>query len=44
VEVFMSEQIPYEQGKIAISGILELNDSNPEQMMYILNQGEIVNE
>lgn len=44
VEVFMNDKITYDQGKISITGILELNDSNPEQMMYILNSGELVND
>ena len=44
VEVFMNEQTTYVQGKIAISGVLELNDSNPEQMMYILREGELLDE
>ena len=42
VEVFMTEQVDYTQGKISISGELELNDANPEQMMYILNNGKII--
>lgn len=44
VEIFMNDQIDYVQGKISIKGVLELNDSNPEQMMYILNSGELVKE
>lgn len=44
VEVFMNQEVTYVQGKITISGILELNDSNPEQMMYILSSGEIEEE
>jgi hypothetical protein len=44
VEIFMNDQIEYVQGKISITGVLELNDSNPEQMMYILNSGELVKE
>jgi len=44
VEIFMNDQIDYVQGKISITGVLELNDSNPEQMMYILNSGELVKE
>ena len=44
VEVFMNEQTTYVQGKISITGVLELNDANPEQMMYILRDGEILDD
>ena len=43
IEVFLDEQISYVQQKIAISGVLVLNNTNPEQMMYILNNGKVVN-
>lgn len=44
VEVFLKSPETYKQGKLKVKGILELNDKNPDSMMYILNNAEIVDE
>ena len=41
VEVFLKKEATYDEKPIEVKGVLKLNDSNPDQMIYILEQAEI---
>jgi hypothetical protein len=44
VQVFLKKPITYTEKPIEVKGVLLLNDRNPEQMMYILEQAEFLGE
>jgi hypothetical protein len=44
VEVFSKETVTYSEKPIEIQGKLKLNDKNPDQMIYILENVEIIGE
>lgn len=44
VEVFAKETLTYNAKPIEIRGILKLNDKDPEKMIYILEQAELIGE
>jgi len=41
IEVFLKKEVTYDEKPIEVKGVLKLNDSNPDQMIYILDQAEI---
>lgn len=41
VEIFLKQPATYTEKPIQVSGVLKLNDSNPDQMIYVLQQAEI---
>jgi hypothetical protein len=44
VEVFLKEEVFYNDKPIEVRGILKLNNSDPEKMIYILEDAEVVGE
>lgn len=44
VEVFLTKPIPYTDKPVEIKGKLVLNDSNPDQMIYVLVGAEFLGE
>ncbi len=44
VQVFLKKPITYTEKPIEVKGTLLLNDRNPDQMMYILEQAEFLGE
>jgi hypothetical protein len=44
VEVYLKEAISYTEKPIEIKGILKLNDTNPDKMMYVIEQAEFLGE
>lgn len=44
IEVFLKKEISYTDKPMEIKGILKLNDTDPDQMMYILENAELVGE
>ncbi|MCW5910012.1 MAG: hypothetical protein KIT62_03000 [Cyclobacteriaceae bacterium] len=44
VEVFLRKPIPYTDRPVEVKGKLVLNDSNPDQMIYILTDAEFLGE
>lgn len=44
VEVFLTKSIPYTDKPVEIKGKLVLNDSNPDQMIYVLVNAEFLGE
>jgi len=44
VEVFAKESLTFRDKPIEIRGVLKLNDSDPEKMIYILENAEIIGE
>jgi hypothetical protein len=44
IEIFSKEPVTFNEKPIEVRGILKLNDADPEKMIYILEQAEIVGE
>jgi hypothetical protein len=44
IEVYTKESVAFNEKPIEIKGILKLNDKDPEKMIYILEQAEVVGE
>ena len=44
VEVFLKEEIPYSEKPIEVQGILRLNDTDPDKMIYVLENAEVTGE
>ncbi|TXI68104.1 MAG: hypothetical protein E6Q41_04595 [Cyclobacteriaceae bacterium] len=44
VEVFLTKPIPYTDKPVEVKGKLVLNDSNPDQMIYVLKDAEFLGE
>jgi len=44
IEVYTKESVAFNENRIEIKGILKLNDKDPEKMIYILEQAEVVGE
>jgi hypothetical protein len=44
IEIFSKEPVTFNEKPIEVRGILKLNDTDPEKMIYILEQAEIVGE
>jgi hypothetical protein len=44
VEVFLKKEIPYSEKPVEIQGILRLNGKDPDKMIYILEQAEVLGE
>jgi hypothetical protein len=44
VEVFLKDEIPYSEKPIEVRGILRLNDTDPDKMIYVLENAEITGE
>lgn len=44
VEVFLTKSMPYTDKPVEIKGKLVLNDSNPDQMIYVLVNAEFLGE
>ncbi|MGB3852641.1 MAG: hypothetical protein WA958_21935 [Tunicatimonas sp.] len=44
VEVFLKEPVEYQASLVAFKGTLKLNDTDYEQLMYILEDAEFVGE
>ncbi|MBX2961743.1 MAG: DUF3299 domain-containing protein [Cyclobacteriaceae bacterium] len=42
VQVFLKSAISYTEKPIEVKGVLRLNDKNPDQMIYILDQAEFL--
>lgn len=40
VEVFLKSQLTYTEKPVQIKGVLKLNDSNPDKMIYLLENAE----
>jgi hypothetical protein len=44
VEVHLKKEITYNEKPIEVKGVLKLNDTNPDKMMYVLENAEIIGE
>lgn len=44
VEVFTKSPVTYTEKPIEIKGTLKLNDTSPDQMMYIIERAEVIGE
>jgi hypothetical protein len=44
IEVRLTSPVTYTEKPIEVKGILKLNDSNPDQMIYILEKAEFLGE
>jgi hypothetical protein len=44
VEVFLKKEITYTEKPVEIQGTLRLNDKDPDKMMYILENAELIGE
>jgi hypothetical protein len=44
IEVFLKEEVSYTEKPIEVSGTLMLNDTNPDQMIYVLKNAVITGE
>lgn len=44
VEVYLKKEITYTEKPMEIQGILRINDKDPDKMMYILEQAEVLGE
>jgi hypothetical protein len=44
IEVISSEEVTYTAKPVQVSGILRLNDSDPDRMIYTLDQAEYLGE
>jgi hypothetical protein len=44
VEVFLKKEISYSEKPIEIQGVLRLNDTDPDKLIYILENAEITGE
>ncbi len=44
VEVFLKKEITYTEKPVEIHGTLKLNDKNPDQMIYVLENAEFLGE
>lgn len=44
IEVHTKEPVTFNEKPIEIKGVLKLNDKDPEKMIYILEQAEVVGE
>lgn len=44
VEVFLKEEVAFNDKPIEVKGTLKLNNTNPEMMIYILENAEVVGE
>lgn len=44
IEVMMKQPLSFHDKPIEIKGILKLNDTDPDKMIYILEQGEFIGE
>jgi hypothetical protein len=44
VEVFLKKEITYSEKPVEIQGVLRLNDSDPDKLIYILENAEITSE
>jgi hypothetical protein len=42
VEVYTKAPVTYHEKPVEISGVLKLNDTNPDKMFYIIEQAEIL--
>lgn len=42
IEVYMKEKITYTEKPMEVRGVLKLNDKDPDKMIYILEQAELV--
>jgi hypothetical protein len=44
IEVFSKEPLTFNQKPIELKGVLRLNDKNPDKMIYILEEAELIGE
>lgn len=44
VEVFLKNEITYTELPVEIHGVLKLNDKNPDQMIYVIENAEFLGE
>lgn len=44
VEVFLTEVITYTDKPVEVKGVLRINDTDPDQMIYTLENAEVVGE
>jgi hypothetical protein len=44
IEVFTKETVTFNEKPIEIRGVLQLNEKDPEKMIYVLEQAEIIGE
>jgi hypothetical protein len=44
VEVFLKEEIKYTDKPVEIKGVLKLNDKDPDKMIYVIENAEVIGE
>lgn len=44
IEVFTKREVSYNDKPIEVRGTLKLNDKNPDQMIYVLTESEVIGE
>jgi hypothetical protein len=44
VEVHLKKEVTYSEKPLEIKGVLKLNDADPDKMMYVLENAEIIGE
>lgn len=44
IEVFLKKEISYTEKPMEFRGVIKINDKNPDKMMYIMEQAEVVGE
>jgi hypothetical protein len=44
IEVFLKKEINYTEKPVEVQGTLRLNDKDPDKMMYILENAEMIGE
>jgi hypothetical protein len=44
VEIFSKEPVPFTEKAVEIRGVLKLNDTDPDKMIYILENAEFIGE
>lgn len=44
VEVHLKKPVTYTDRPVEVRGVLRINDSNPDEMIYVLEQAELISE
>lgn len=44
VEVYLTKAVTYNEKPLEVKGVLRLNDKDPDKMMYVLENAEIIGE
>ena len=44
VEVYLKKEVTYDEKPLEVKGVLRLNDKDPDKMIYVLEEAEIIGE